>query len=546
MRVLKTFLVYLALISCSPQSQNSDKTAGISQAAKTAGSEAAPPEGAKIWGSWSIVSITGVPLIEARSGGGGSFPLRLTFTPSGFSANVGCNDFSGQGFLRAGRYHTYMIWSTALGCGELDVQETAVGDIMGNSAPRISFSGDGQLSVTNADKTMVLARDTPNDLQRAQTVATTKPINLVGSVWGIGEIDGTLADSSPTRRQTQFLTFEADFWTATLACGAATGGWHQIGERIEMVGDVVQEVQRCTPEAKAHNAKFMALMKGNPSFGGWGSGRSYDVAASLIAASDDHMMTLGRGAPLDDESDFLLGNWSIFAIDGVKPIPKTAPRLSFSANSYYGTTGCNTISGIFLAHNRFFFTAEGPQTEQGCSGALGAQETRITGLLKSRPSIARSKLHPSMERAETYRLILRDQIGQIELTRDYTNTSALVPMPVKTLYEPPLSVEALMIDGQSIGQGRRAPPTRLDFSALRWEAKLGCNTQSGKWRFGVDGFKGFADPPPYGTPACPAADALWNEKLNRMLDGQSRVLIINGDFLLARHDHWMSGRVIAQ
>jgi heat shock protein HslJ len=537
MRVLKIFLVYLALISCSPQSQDSDKTAGISQAAKTAGSEVAPPEGAKIWGSWSIVSITGVPLIEARSGGGGSFPLRLTFMPSGFSANVGCNDFSGQGFLRAGRYHTSMIWSTAIGCGELDGQETAVGNIMGKSGPRMALLADGQLSLTNSGKTMVLTRDTPSDGQSAQAFAATKPINLIGSVWGIGEVDGTLADSSPTRRQTQFLTFEADFWTATLACGSASGGWRQHGERIERVGEITQEVKNCTPEAKAHNTKFIALMKGNPSFGGCCSGGNYEVAESLIAASDDHMMTLSRGASLDNQAELLAGHWSIVAIDGAKPIADTAPKLSFGLNAYSGTTGCNTISGIFLAHNRFFFTAEGPQTEQGCSGALGAQETRITGLLKSRPSIAKTK---------SGGLILTDKVGYIELVRDRANTAVIGTSPVKTLYEPPLSVEALIIDGQSIGQGRRAPPTRLDFSALRWEAKLGCNTQSGSWRFGVDGFRGFADPPPYGTPACPAADALSNEKLNRMLDGQSRVLIINGDFLLARHDHWMSGRVIAQ
>jgi hypothetical protein len=166
----------------------------------------------------------------------------------------------------------------------------------------------------------VLTRDTPSDGQSAQAFAATKSINLIGSVWGIGEIDGTLADNSPTRRQTQFLTFEADFWTATLNCGAATGGWHQIGDRIEMVGDVVLQAQRCTPEAKAHNAKFMALLKGNPSFGGWGSRKNYDVAESLIAASDDHMMTLGRGASLDDQAELLAGHWLM------APSPLPAPR----------------------------------------------------------------------------------------------------------------------------------------------------------------------------------------------------------------------------
>lgn len=533
MRTFRSVLVCLAVMACSPQERKPHQAADASQSAKKAAPEVAPPQGAKIWGSWSIVSITGVTLVQATSSGR-SFPLRLTFTPNGFSGNVGCNDFSGQGHLRAGRYHTSMIWTTAVGCGELDAQETAVGSIMGYYGPRMALSPDGQLIVTNKEKTMVLTRDTPSDGQHAQTVAAARPIGLAGTIWGIGEIDGTLANMSPTRRQTQFLTFEADYWTAEQDCGSVTGGWRPRGERIEMVGDVVQEIKPCTPEATAHNAKFMALMKGNPSFGGCCGGENYDVAESIIAASDDHVMNLGRRVQLKDEEEMLAGNWSIVAIDGAKPFEGTAPKLSFSSNSYTGTTGCNTITGIFLAHNRFFFTAEGPQTEMGCRGALGEQESRITGLLKSRPALAKAK---------SGGLFLTDQKGQIELARDSANTAVLAPLATKTLYAPPLSVEALMINGQSIRKHYSSPTTTLEFSALRWRAKLGCQTQSGSWRFGAESFQGFANAPPYGAPPCPPAAAVWNDKLNRMLDGQSRVLIANNDFLLARHDHWMSGRV---
>jgi heat shock protein HslJ len=516
------------LTACSPQSPKATNPAD----AETPVSQAI--DAGKLWGNWRIVSISSTRVID-KDRSGKNIDLRLSFSPDGYSGSVGCNVFGGIGLLKGERYYTDPGGQTAMGCGELINQEIAVTRLMGlTGGPSLSFTSDDRLTLTNGGVSMVLERGATSETERTQFTAASAPRELVGTTWSLETIDNARAHDG---RNAPTLSFEADYWSASLVCGTATSGWRQQGNVITQVGEISIARKACSPSDQKRDTQIIETLKANPTFKACCASGPWELPANLLMASDTHVLIARTGAPTVDQSALLAGNWLIASIDGAKPVADgTPPKLSFGATGYHGSTGCNAISGIFLAQNRFLFTLAGPQTEQGCSGPLGDQELRLNSLLAARPALAFLK---------SGGLALIDKDGRVVLERDAAQVGAHQSGPTKTLSSFPLRLESLAFDGQALPYKPTGPRPSLVFTARAWRASLGCQNPEGEWRMRDGVFSGFAKGVPYGAPPCTPDGTQWNERLDRMLDGQSRILIgSNGEFLLARHDHWMTGQVV--
>lgn len=100
-------------------------------------------------------------------------------------------------------------------------------------------------------------------------------------------------------------------------------------------------------------------------------------------------------APPAESPPPLAGNWRIVEVDGRAVLhidedagkPRT-PRFWFGARSYGGTSGCNFMGGLKIERDGRLYTYPGPQTQMGCFGPLGDQESAIDALFRSAPTVA--------------------------------------------------------------------------------------------------------------------------------------------------------------
>jgi heat shock protein HslJ len=525
MRTQSFLLICATLAACSPV----DTKTGAQSTAKPRSNEVTPSPGpqineASLFGSWRILSLNGVAVKSPSSGSEMFGTARVNFWQSGFGVATGCNGYGGNGLLRGNRYYTAPGPSTAIGCPNLDAQEATITNAM-RAAPRVSFDADGKLRIESKDVIMILLKD-PGASAALPKMADIPPqFLLAGTSWQIAVVDGQYL-TPRSQQEARPLVFEADNWSAKPACATISGNWVQRGDVVETKGEANATEQACPAKEAAIDTSVAQILKTNPTFVNGANGE-------LLLAGDGHWLIGVREPVLVDEASLLKGNWRIASIDGANPATSSKPTLSFGAAFYAGSTGCNTINGTFLAHTRRLFTFAGPQTEMGC-GPLTPQEERITGLLASSPSIAR---------LSSGRLALVDAKGRLELERDQTNQIPLEELASQTLDRSQRKIEALRLDGEDVPKSASNEEAIMTFTDARWTTNAGCGGLMGDWVKRESRIDLYSSGRPAELPPCSAARQIWTDKMNMMMNGPSRVVINeNGEFLLANHDHWITGR----
>ncbi|WP_156804365.1 META domain-containing protein [Sphingomonas sp. HT-1] len=94
--------------------------------------------------------------------------------------------------------------------------------------------------------------------------------------------------------------------------------------------------------------------------------------------------------PLSPEEQRLLGDWRITGVDGHAVIPGSRPRLKLEGLRISGTTGCNTLVGIYRVERGYLTTGGVITTRRACSPALMRQEKALLALLDQRLAVQQS------------------------------------------------------------------------------------------------------------------------------------------------------------
>jgi heat shock protein HslJ len=527
------FIVFLLALICGSCKEQSLRPGAktITDASTRTSATATPIDPAQMFGDWRIVFINGRAALnaddKAKLDDTNKRVPHLRFRSTNFSGITGCNYFGGMSVLRGNRYYTYMGPMTLVACQSLMEQEDAITDVM-RFAPLVSFKPDGTMMLSANGASIVLVKDALSPAKTAQAVAS--PAILAGTTWDIVTLDGALVYKRDMPKP-RTITLEADKWTVQLACGTLSGDWKQQGNIIAANGDLANAKAACTPKDTAFDGVVTQVMKANPSF-------VRDIDSAIFAAGDHWILARDKSV-MANEASVLTGHWRIATIDGKPPqvlSPESSPAsLSFDGTAYRGSTGCNSVNGYFLAHHRRLFTLATPTTEIGC-GSLIAQEQRIYALLGASPRIAQ---------LASGGIALIDQGGKLELVRDPTKVSVLVPSQVTTLTSRSRKVELQSMDGESVRAHYSQPERFLSVSDQKWTTNLGCAGLAGDWKVEAPGFQFYTSPLPFEGQACPPQRQVWNDRLTNVLNGPSRVLIgINGEFLLAARDHWIIGRSV--
>lgn len=514
----------VALCACAPRADRAPQP----PAAEAVVAEPAPAgaltgiQFKQIEGHWRIVSVDGAAPRAIDEDAGRQRTPRLHFSPTHYGGTSGCNFFGGLGLLEGNRYYAAPGAQTVMGCGDLTAQEKAVTGIFWGS-PRIALSEAGTLTLTGDKHRLVLSRDPSLDVAQPAASADGGPPVLAGSTWVIHSIDGH-SIIAPGRENGRRLRLEAESWSGSAACATLSGPWRQQEDRILLSGAIATTEQLCPPADAAIDRKLAEIMAAGPRFVTGPNGE-------ILIAGGGHWLAGDRlRDAMSDQSSLVAGAWRIAAIDGRPPAEGTDPALAFGPSGYTGTTGCNSILGLFLAHGRRLFTAPGPQTQQGC-GALTRQEERITRLLGASPSIAL---------AGEGRIALVDRFGMLVLRRDSgAGDVRYVPraLPAPTT----LRAELYSLDGVPLRHRAADPESRIRLAPNRWELRLGCIDLGGVLRRSGGTMHFFTDARPLPAPGC--AETL-RPGLMKMMNSEARALVgTNGELLIAGPEHWLVGQV---
>jgi heat shock protein HslJ len=535
MQMIKLAVLLVALAACSPSGDNPIAKEPATKITARSGAVSAPQlDEAKLFGTWKIVSLNGVAIKPVIADSGQDRTPRLSFYPAGFGGSSGCNSFGGQGLLRGDRYYTAPGASTAMACPDLTTQEDMISDVM-RHAPRLSFGANGALTLTSKDIALVLSYDSAASPKSPRLTDKQPQFILAGTTWQIYQIDGGFL-TPRSQREARPLTFEADTWSFKAACATQSGEWEQRGQAIYDKGEIAATKPPCSAPDAAIDAVVSGIMRSSPVFV---TGAFRGDHSELLIGGDGHWLAATRNPEILDQASLVSGNWRVAAIDGATPIASTNPTLSFGEAIYTGSTGCNAISGAFLAQARRLFTLELPQTEMGC-GPLTQQEQRITRLLAASPRIAR---------LNSGRLALIDEKGQLELERDSSNQTRgnqalIASKAARNLDATRRKIEALQLDGENVPMNALGAAATMMFTDKRWTTNVGCGNLAGDWVAREGRIDLYTSSSPDTPAVCPAVQQIWTDKMTMIMNGPSRIHITdNGEFLLASQDHWITGRM---
>jgi heat shock protein HslJ len=516
MRAAAPLWLALALAACArPADPPLQPVAAPFPAAEPAA--AAPAAEPDITGRWRIVSLNGAP----PQGGRGDRAPYLVFGPGSYGGNSGCNSFGGLGVIAGDRFYGGGAMQTAVGCGTLNAQESAILHIL-TSAPSINPGPDGSLRISKGGQFMEVRRE-PGEAP--PPLRAEPPIVLAGTIWSIGGIDGVwLRGSGHSPRE---VRFEADHWFFSSPCGRRSGTWRQVGDRLEG-GTHVVTAPTCPEEEAQVDSGIVAVLASRTRFATGPNGE-------ILIGGSGHWLTGERPrTPLADEAALLAGSWRIVSLDGAPPVPGSAPSLAFGSGGYSAITGCNMIQGLFLAHQRRLHSRQLLRTEQACAAPLQRQESRIAALLGASPAIAL---------AGEGELALVDAQGRLLLLREPGPVPGALPS-TRIWNGEPLEAELASLNGQPLRTGPADPVLRLRLTAQRWDIYSGCGRLGGIWRrSGGDlEFLTDAEPPPEG--ACGGALVRHLATFQRLGNRPFRALIgRDGEVLIAGEEHRLAGRL---
>ncbi len=500
----------LAFAACAP-------SAMTSQAPDVPAAEASEQLGeADLHGRWRIVELDGRTLNMLAEDHPGERTPYVVFSAGNYGGNTGCNAFGGLGVLHGGRYYAGPAMQTAIGCGNLSAQESAIIGLL-TGAPRLSLGPDGSLTLVDRQHSMRLRRDTVATSPGAPWTGTQI---LAGTTWTISEVDGRRL---PGNRQWT-LTFEADDWTLTGPCDRRGGRWRQVGGMV--VATAMDPAADCAAAEAGIDSAIVELLLARPRFATGPNGEFLLGGGGHWVVGERPRNALSDGSPL------LSGNWRITAIDGQPPIANAGSRLAFGATGYSGSAGCNSMQGYYLAHSRRFFSAPPMQTEMACVGPVAAQEELVARILVSGPRLASSGA------AE---IEILSEVGSLRLRRDGETEWA---PEGRSWSGEPLEAELTMIGGVALQNHYSEPVTRLELTPGRFQIVTGCGRIGGIWRQRRSALEFFSDAEPEPSGECAGALGRRHPEFMRMFNGPARAQIgASGELLIAGEQLWLAGRV---
>lgn len=475
-------------------------------------------------GKWLIIAFDGRPPAAV---GGNVTPSRtpsFTFTRTGYGATAGCNTLGGIGTLHAARYYTMPGPQTAIGClGGLAEQETMLGAVMGSS-PAIATMVEGEVQLSGGGHRLTLRRDP----QPSAPVVETAPL-LAGTRFRIQSVDGAVLDP-PGQADDRPLGFDAETWRVKPACRTISGRFRQDGWSLRATGIVVSQ-DGCGASGSAIESAVRELFESEPNFSVGSNGELLIAGGGHWLAAERDTSAAARDMPR------LTGSWDIIRLDG-QPLRTDAPvghpaRLDFGATAYTGSTGCNSISGNYVARGGRLYTDPGPTTERGC-GALTAQENRIYALLRASPQIGRSD--------DDVRLI--DEAGSMLIRRTSRASNAgPYARPLPTRY----GGTAILLNGEPTQNHAADPAPRITIAGKEIRIDIGCGMVSAAIR--RDAFRTFLTSTAGSSDggSCTGARRMQHERVIRIVNGPvDGIVDDHGGLLLAGEGVWLTARRLDQ
>ena len=498
----------LAFAACTPSAPAQPEPSG---SASTAASEA------DLNGRWQIVSIDGEAVAAISGDRPGERSPHLVFASGSYGGSSGCNSFGGLGIFHGDRFYAGPAMQTAMGCGALSGQESAIIGLV-TASPTVSPGAEGTLILSDGRRSLLLRRDRGSSPVPAPAEWSGTRI-LAGTHWRIDEVDGRRLAEGAART----LRFEADRWSLTGPCGSAGGQWRQQDNVI--VARTADVSSACAPEAEAIDSAISALLSAEPAFA---TGPNGEI---LIGGGGHKAVGERPRSGLASDSALLAGSWRILAIDGAPPVPNSGSRIAFTRTGYEGSAGCNAFQGQYLAHARRFFSPHPIQTEMACIGIVADQEARVTAILAAAPAIGL---------AGPDELELVAETGRLRLRRDGPAEDA----PEARLWDgEPLRAELTMLGGAPLQLRHSEPETRLSLSADRFDIESGCSRIGGIWRRSDGQLEFFTDAEPEPSGECAGALARRLHDFMRLFNGPARILIgASGELLIAGEHQGLAGR----
>lgn len=264
-RLVPGAVCLLILAACAPQPNAPPKSETLVAREPAASARSAAPEPrpsgvnpSDLAGAWRIASVNGIAPVALREDGGGQRTPSLYFSTAGYGGTTGCNFIGGLGLLEGDRYYTAPGPQTAMGCGDLEVQEGAIAGVL-EFAPRVRLGADGSAVLVNGSTTMVLRRD-PTLPRRATGPAALR--GLSGAAVRIQSIDNR-GIGAPGEG---WLRFSANGIVARAACATLSGVWQQEADRIVLAAPVTTTEQLCAPAEAAIDAALATLLTAGPRY----------------------------------------------------------------------------------------------------------------------------------------------------------------------------------------------------------------------------------------------------------------------------------------
>lgn len=216
------------------------------------------------------------------------------------------------------------------------------------------------------------------EVSRTAVATATDP--LAGTAWQIE----TLAGAPPAEGTQVTLAFnEQGRYNANAGCNTFNGDYAVNGETISFMAGI-STMMACPDPIGTQEMQFIQALEAATSFAlsegqltiTYGEGDQLVFGAQAADASDVPP-TAGDELPPLVATDWVLTSF----IEGGSETPvieNTTPALSFLAGDQFrGSTGCNTMRGVFTLDGDAMTVEVGPVTRRGCPPDISEQETRL-------------------------------------------------------------------------------------------------------------------------------------------------------------------------
>jgi heat shock protein HslJ len=228
----------------------------------------------------------------------------------------------------------------------------------------------------------------------------------------------------------------------------------------------------------------------------------------------------------------LAGRWQIVSLDGRKPQGDKPLDLEFAGAGYSAATGCNGLSGMFMANEARLFTYAFPSTEMAC-GVLSSQEQRMRDLFASAPQIAA---------ASGQDVALVDRKGALVLRP--SGKAGPVQLAARPMGLVSVKGRVLDVDGLSAQPYYSDPEIRFSMTANRFEILTPCGRVGGLVRRRHGEIDYFTDSDSQETPKCTKAGRALAMHLRSVFSGVAQSITgPNGELLIAGHSHWLRASI---